>query len=414
MVIKKEILICLLFALPLALLGQVNLPKHQSDGWRTTLDNGGIVRKNRQFISLENGIGDFVGMNFVDGYTLGPKATFGIINKNYSRWEIDEDIKWGFSREKLMAKGVLRYVFQPQYFGFLEIFGGRFTTDFDRTPRMDEYQQGIAASLFGWNHNKLYEQTNIGLRGSVALAYFLQMRGEVAWEKRTQVENHRKCSVFGKKGKTNVPFVQNEPMADFAEDKLLRMNLGFDFTPGRRIIVSDDITSTSESQYPTFSLMSSAGVNDGLRFLSLELSIAGKTQMSSKDNQLQYFVSGGFFPVEKQVLLIDYHHFDASRFAWQRNNTITWFSLLDNYELSTSKRWLEGHIEWDYKHLYAQVHAVKVPDMPAHEEVSLGVDVMDVRIGASVGFNDADYDGVAFNLILNLNKLSKDLKKITK
>lgn len=412
MTLYRQIIFYLLFALPLAMLGQVILPQSKGTDWSTMLQNGGFVRKNNKYIYLEQGYTYFVGMDFVNGYTLGPRATFGIVNKDYSRWELDEDIKWGFSRERLMAKGALRYVFQPQYFGFLEVFGGKFTHDFNHDA-IEDYQRQIATTLFGSSPIKLYDRTYVGIKGSVALNSFLQMRGEVSWDKRTQVENHRNRSLFGKKGGINVPYVHGEAMPDFGEDKLMRMQLGFDFTPGRRIFVQDDMHSTSASRYPTFSLLSSAGFNDGLRYLSLDLSVDGTYKIASKSNQILYFASGGFFPVRKQLLLMDYHHFDTSTSLWRWRKTITWTTLLENYELATTEKWIQGHVEWDYKHLYSQLHAIKTPGMPSHEEIAFGVEYFGNRIGVAVGFKDMDYYKAAVRLIINLQKLSEGLKNKT-
>ena len=399
----RTIILCLLFALPLALRGQANLPKHQGGTWQDVFMQGGLLRHDDYFIRIEERSGDLVSMDFVNGFSIGPKATFGKILKDYSRIEIDEEIRWACSRERLMAKGALRYVFAPQFNGFAEIFGGKYTNDFDRYPVLDESARTVATGLFGWNHVKLYEQTTFGTRLYGALDANFQINALIAWEKRKQLDIYRKTSVFGKHVTDNIPYVHGEPIENFDIDKIFRMDVQLDYSPGRKIIVLDDMNAFAQTENPVYSLRQTSGFNGGLRFLSFELSMIGRRQAWKKYQQFQYYASAGFFPVRKKVLLMDMRHTDASSFALQRRFAFTTFSLLDNYELSTSKSWIEGHAELNNGFLYGQLHAIKVADRQAHEELSFGISLMGaLRVGASVGFDDAKYDGVAFNLSVNL------------
>lgn len=399
----KYILLGLLSALPLALRGQADLPLHRGDDWQTLSARGGIWRNGEYFVRSYEGLGEFVMMDYVNGFALGPSVTVGKVLKDYSRLELDTDIKWAFSREKLMAKAAARYIFAPQYNGFLEVFGGKFTNDFDRYPVLDNSLRSTAVSLFGWSHFKLYEQTTFGTRLYGALGPYWQITGLLAWEKRKQLETHRKTNVFGKDAVENVPYVQKQRMENFGVNKILRLDFQLDYVPGRKIMVVDDMTAYAQSSEPTFSLRQTSGFNHGLEFLSLELSVLGQHQGWKRNEQIAYYASTGFFPVKKRVMLMDMRHFDASSFSLTRGFGLTQFSLLDNYELSTGKSWIEGHAEWNNGLFYGQVHAVKVPDCQAHEELSAGVSFMNFfRIGLSVGFDDAKYDGVAFNLGLKM------------
>lgn len=396
-------ILCLLFALPLALRGQANLPKHQSTDWVTLVNEGGIRRSDNMFVRVNDGISSLVMMDYVNGFSLGPKLTLGKVLPDLSRIEVESDVKWAFSRNRLMAKGALRYVFAPQYNGFIEAFAGQFTNDYDRYPLMDDAFRSLAVSLFGWDHNKLYEQTTAGARLYGALGPYWQLTALVAWEKRRQLDNYRQTNVFGKPHNGNVPVVHGQEMEAMKTNSIARLDMQIDFQPGRRIVVADDMNSYSVTERPVFSLRETSGFNRGLQFLSLDFSMYGRQQAWRRYQQFMYFVSAGFFPVRKQVMLMDMRHMDAQDFALHRGFLFTRFSLLDNYELSTSKNWIECHAELNNGLLYGQIHGVKIAEMPAHEELSVGISLVNVwRIGCSVGFNEAKYDGVALNIGLKI------------
>lgn len=402
----RYILFSLLLALPVALLGQTKLPKHKSDHWTTLVVNGGILRSGDYFIRLDEGYGSFTQFNFVDGLSVGPRMTFGKVFKDYTRLEISEDVKWAAARKSLMATASVKYVLHPQFCGFVEVFGGKKTTDYDRYPVITENTRSLCASIFGWNHPKLYEQTIFGASIYGALSNDFQLNVIAEWERREQMENHIWRSIFGKRPDDNTPYVQGEAMEDYGVDKIFRLDAQLDYIPGRKVYVKDDLTSSMDSDKPVFSLRATSGWNKGLRFLSLDLSVLGMLNGWTPSQKIVYKASVGFFPVRNKMLLMDMRHFDAydvSGFGFQNGFVPSLCIVLDNYELSTSKSWIEAHADWSNTFFYGQVHFIKVPDMPAHEEFSGGIKLGDnIRVGCAVGFRDLKYNGIAGILIIQL------------
>lgn len=396
-------MISLLFALPLALRGQANLPSYQAPEWLTLLAKGGVLRHDDFFVRIDEGLGSLVTMDYVNGFAIGPKATFGRMFKDYSRIEIDENIKWACSRETLMARGALRYVFAPQFFGFFELFGGQITNDFDRYPVMNDSERTLATSLFGWSHFKLYAQTTAGARLYGALSRDLQLTALVSWEKRRQLDNYRSTNIFGKHASDNVPVVDGKKIPSFDTDKILRLDWQIDYIPGRMIVVTSDLDAIARSEHPTFSLRGTTGIGGQLRYLSLEAMVSGRCDAWKENQKIVYQASAGFYPVRNKLLLMDMHHFDASQFVLQSKPNIALFSLLDNYELSTSKPWIEAHAEWNSVLWYAQAHAVKVVSRQMHHELSGGFSLSSLmRLGATIGFDDLTFDGIAVNVVLKM------------
>lgn len=367
------------------------------------LNRGGMVRQGDWFYKMRLGLADLTSMDYVNGVSVGPRATIGKMLPDYSRIELEENIRWACSREKLMARLTLRYVLPPQKFSFAEVFGGKATIDYNRYPAMGEAQKSLATGVFGWSNYKLFEQTTFGVRYYGALNKEIQLTTVIAWEKRNMVENHRATNLFGKHATPNDPYIHGKLMDPFETDKIFRLDWQIDYSPGRKIVVIDDFNSAAQSPYPSFSIRATSGFDKELRFLSLELFMSGMRQLWGEHQHIVYQLSGGYFPVNKKVLLMDMRHIRASKFALQNEFALTKFSLLDDYELSTTKQWIEGHIEWNNGLLYGQAHAVKVENCMSHEELSTGITMGNlIRFGFSVGFDDLKYDGIALNIDLKL------------
>lgn len=401
--------------MPLALRGQAELPKQpepqqrvvlpKKEGipWTQMLYTGGMVRHDDWFFKMRLGLADMTSMDYVNGISLGPRATIGKVLSDYSRIELDENVRWAFSREKLMARFALRYVFRPEMFGFAEIFGGKATIDYNRYPAMGEAQKSLATGMFGWSNYKLFEQTTVGVRYFGALTPEVQLTTVAAWEKRDMVENHRATNLFGKAAVPNDPLIHGKPMAPFETDKIFRLDWQIDYIPGRHVVVIDDLNAVAQSPYPALSIRATSGFNEGLRYLSLELLVSGMRKAWKENQQFIYQASAGYFPVNRKVLLMDRRHVRSSKFALQNEFALTKFSLLDDYELSTTKQWIEGHLEWNNGFFYAQSHGVKVLDCMFHQEFSTGITLINLlRVGCSVGFDDLKYDGIALNIDLKL------------
>lgn len=403
----------------------VQLPAHKGESWWTVIKDGGMRRRGAWFVNLPEGlVPSLMSMDYANGYNFGPSATFGHVNANYSRWEADEMVRWSASRETLMARGALRYYWRPETLAMLELHGGRTTTDFDRQPLMPAEHALMATGIFGWNGYKLYDRTDWGIATSLSLSADIQLKADVAWERRSRVDNHRKRNVFRVMAEDNIPRLRGHDHESWMDDRLLnfeqhtmcRADLRIEYTPQRTILVIDDMTAMQRpSLMPTIWSEITVGKGSGDRqMMSVE---AGVTRYDAAHSYpISYHLGAGLFVSRRNVALPDYRHFDCAYFPWQQEMTIRWFSLLSNYELSTDRSWAEAHCEWLTDRLLfgrlaggsgiqdaVQLHLLKVEGHTPHEELSYAVQLLSMmRIGLSVGWDGHRYDGVAFNLVLDL------------
>lgn len=416
----KLLLCCLFGLLPILASGQTSSPISPKEGvgWWEAFNHGGYVRTRDPYtgrrigplyMKVGSGISSLLTVNYVDGYTLGPSATWGYVSKDGWRLELDEEVRWAFSRDELVAYGALRYILPVEQQSRFSLFGGRITRSFDPDPMMPNEHTFMAAGLFGWDKQKYYLLTHVGVRAEVSLAAGLSVDAAVQWRKTEQMVNHRRRNLFGAKSQDNIPIVNGSPYAGKVEDTSFRplLDVALSWQAGQTLFVRNDLESYIESLYPRLTLRAIAALPDDN--LSLE------TRIEQTYSGLSYMASAGWFPLHNEVALYDYHHFDATRFPWMRDYRLSWFSLLDEYELSTDRSWMEMHVEYCHRDFllsrfvrnprfrdFIQVHEAVVCSH-SHTEFSYGWAIgPSFRLGFSLGWDKASYDGIAFNLIYGL------------
>lgn len=398
---------------------------HSGDSWLGMLWKGGMVRSERGdwFLSMPDGVNDLFSMDFVDGYSVGPKMTLGHFGTDRSRWELDECVRWAFSRRALMAKGALRWRSAVERATMLELYGGQYAENFDRDPALLRAQQDLAAGLFAWNHDKLLERTDAGLRVALPLNNDLTLRAEAGWERRRRLENHRRTNMFGAHPQSNDPRIRCGASADEltlyegpVDGQLGRVGLQLEYTPQAKHYVFDDMTCQTGTHLAIFGLNAELGAGTW-HFASLELNVRQTLSLGFENDILTYRAAAGGILKHGELGLADWHHLDASSFFWQRDNKLSRFVMLDPYELSTDEAWAEGHVEWNSGKMllsrlakqpgvlddYVQLHAVKVAGRPLHYEAQYGLNLMKVmRLGVAVAWDDLHWRGAAFTMSLDV------------
>lgn len=429
-----NIIMCSLLCLfPLGAVGQTTTDLQPSSSaakierLAETLKHLEVCRGPHRF-SLPNGLSDLLSMNYVDGYSFGPHFVYSYTMTDRCRWEIEPTLRWASGRDQWVGKASLRYFWPVEQQRYVELYGGQTMEDFDEQPAMPMQHSLMASGLFGWNHYKLLERTQAGVRVSSAVNGALLLTGDVRWERRRAQENSRDKNVFGATAESNVPRIRDvndEPALTLYDGpvnaELVKVGLQLDFMQHKTLYVVDDVTAFAFSHMPHYSLKLDMGQGVGkecsdMRFISLDLSMQQLIRLEREHDRLRYYVGAGAMWHQGEIGLADWHHLDASRFWWQRTDGLTRFALLDNYELSTDRWWSEAHVEWsspcmlltrlmrdDTFRETLQLHIAQVADRQTHWECQYGWDLArQMQLGVTVGFDRMKYSGVTFGFMLPL------------
>ena len=385
------------------------------------------VHRGAHRFSLPNGWSDILSMNYVDGYSFGPHFVYSYMMADRSRWEIEPTVRWASGRGQLVGKASLRFFWPVAQQRFISLYGGQTMEDFDEQPAMPIQHSLMASGLFGWNHYKLLERTQAGVRVSSPVGGSLQVTGDVRWERRLAKDNSRAENIFGAKAESNVPRIRDahhEPALTLydgpVDTELVKVGLQLDFMQHKTLHVVDEVTAFAFSHMPHYVLKVDMGQGVGrewsdMRFVSLDLSVQQLVPLLDYD-RLRYYVGAGALWHQSEIGLADWHHLDASRFWWQRTDGLTRFALLDNYELSTDRWWCEAHVEWsspcmlltqltrdDAFRETLQLHVAQVADHQTHWECQYGWDLaQQMQLGVTVGFDRMRYAGMAFAFTIDL------------
>lgn len=425
----------------------VALRERQETSWPLLAIEGGMRRHGPWLWMQQGGIADFVSFNYVDGYLWGPTGTTlaRILGPTYRRLELRPSVRYADARHAWCTHAALRYVGPPDAFAWVELYGGRGSTDFNPAPAVGEAWRGVASGIFGHNGFKLYDRTDFGLRASTALGRDFQLSGRMAVERRRPLTNHRQRNLLRIYGAPNIPRVRQWPededewwrpldeswwLPDGRKQSLGLVDIQLDYWPRRTLYVADDVTVRAHSPKPVYSLAASSGWQGStLRHLQLSARMA-QTIAPYRDgrHEWHYLVAGGGFVVRRNVSLPDWHHFAASTFWWQRPEPLPtaagpWdarmmghlshFRRLFDYELSTDRAWAEAHAEWTSRAMalsrfarngtlreYLQLHVAAVLSKPLHYELTYGIDLSrQMRFALTYGIDRARPNGFAFTFL---------------
>lgn len=411
------------------------------DFWRM-LQYGGMYRKNDNYLILSNGITDFVSLNAVSGFSLGPQSVFGKVLDDGARLELAPSLKYSFDRDRFWGQAALRYYFSVQKVSMIEFSGGRIFTDFNRCPMMNDAHAELVGALFAWNHQKYYDLTYGAVQLYTPLHEDLQTTFRIEWQQRSNANNCRKRNLFGNSYQSNYPnnYLHSkenwadDPVMNFKNDDQWVWKIKFDYRYDSKLYVKDDMTSELFTRYPMVSLSVEVATptsfrkdNNLLRYGWLECAL--RQSLESDYERWQYYAAMGIYFDDHQMYFPDYKHFVASDFVWQESHSLKWFSLISNYEYSTGSRWIEVHNEFSSTRMligrllnskeskiksssqiteFIQLHTLQVPHTRFYTELVYGWDLWKkVRIGGTVGFRGVDYEGVALQLVLNLKNWDK-------
>ena len=109
----------------------LHLNKKPGVGVWQLLNGGGMYRQGDSYLTLSSGIGDLIGLNAVDGASVGPHFVAGKVLSDGARFEVEPLVRYSLARNKLLGYAKVRYYFPLQTSSMIELLGGRYSADFD-------------------------------------------------------------------------------------------------------------------------------------------------------------------------------------------------------------------------------------------------------------------------------------------
>lgn len=339
-----------------------------------------------------------VQFNTVQGYTANANVFYSKNYDDYNRYfRVNGDIQYGFSDDRLRAKGSLIYKFNSISNSFLMLSGGISAEQFSPFNPIKPIINSVSTLFFEDNYIKLYDKSFVALNYSEELFNGFRLYAGLSYERRKALFNTTDQTFFNDENDT---YTSNNPLnetafgvAPFQTHNIIKGNVDARINFGQEYLSYPDAKyNVSNDDYPTLYLGYETGfgaTNSDYNFSQIKASVTQAFNIKDK-GRLIYNVKAGTFFNADNIAFMDYQHFNGNlTHVSTEGNYTNVFNNLDYYSASTNDSYFEGHIEHDFNgfilgklpllnklnfNLVVGAHLLAKPDFKPYQEYSIGID----------------------------------------
>lgn len=287
--------------------------------------------------------------NFVDGLWVGTKLKTGWKLNEQTTLHFIPEVYYASSREEVLFSGELLLNYAPRRLGHLYLKGGRLSADYNSESGESRLINSFSSIWFGRNDVKLYDKRFFTIGNEVEVTNGLLLSTNLLWERRESLENTRHKGWFGVKAKPNTP--RHADYRPMPENELLKASVTVKFTPEQYYWMLGGKKYYDNSRYPTLTLFYERAFSHGgsgtlsPSYQHAELSLEQRIDFGMF-NRFWWYANVGSFKDGRNMQFADYKHFTTTRLPVTEHSLDKGFSLLDNYERSTGRRWFQANLSW--------------------------------------------------------------------
>ncbi|QXP78974.1 MULTISPECIES: DUF5686 and carboxypeptidase regulatory-like domain-containing protein [Winogradskyella] len=339
-----------------------------------------------------------VQFNTVQGYTANANVFYSKNYDDYNRYfRVNGDIQYGFSDDRLRAKGSLVYKFNSISNSFLMLSGGVSAEQFSPFNPIKPIINSVSTLFFEDNYIKLYDKSFVALNYSEELFNGFRLYAGLSYERRKTLFNTTDQTFFNDE---NDAYTSNNPLnetafgvATFQTHNIIKGNVDARINFGQEYLSYPNAKyNVSNDDYPTLYLGYETGfgaTNSDYDFSQIKASLTQAFNVKDKGRLIYNLKAGTFFNAEN-IAFMDYQHFNGNlTHVSTEGNYTNVFNNLDYYSASTNDTYFEGHIEHDFNgfilgklpllnklnfNLVVGAHLLAKPDFKPYQEYSIGID----------------------------------------
>lgn len=362
--------------------------------------------------------------NFVDGFWLGAKISTGISLNKYSTLAFSPEAYYTTARKEWVGKATVALYYAPRRLGKLTLGGGSESADYNGESGESRMINILSSATFGRNHIKFFNNKYLFIRNEIELANSLMFMAGLSWQKRSVLENSIHRSWFKKEARPNIPL--NPAYTPMPTNQLLKASFYLEYTPEHYYRMRGKRKIYEKSSYPTFRLSYDRAFDHGGH--DIVSPVYNRMELSARQsvdfglfNTFNWYVNGGLLWGERNMFFPDYKHFASTKFPLTGRTFSEGFSLLDNYEYSTSTRWAQANLAWYTPYLLVKhlpflkkknfdealhLRLLGVYKRDVYSELGYSVGISDLlRAGVFVGFEKLKYRSVGISISLPIQSI---------
>lgn len=276
------------------------------------------------------------------------------------KYSISPSIRYGFSNEKLHAKTTFWYRTLDHKFTSFAGGAGRYVSQLNESNPVDEFSNTVSALFFAWSPIKLFEKGFVYGEFRQELVNGLFFIGRVEYANRSTLQNTASFTWAD-----SVRFDSNTPTnaeildTSFPLHQALTLNLRMRVRFNQKYQTRPDRKITYKPKTPDLWIRYEKGFNAlGSDVSYDQIEISANDDMSfGLVGQSQWNVAVGGFLNNSKMSFVDFKHFNGNTLFYSRIDGLRQFQLLDNYQFSTRKSYVEAH----YEHHFNEFILNKIP-----------------------------------------------------
>jgi hypothetical protein len=371
--------------------------------------------------------------NTVDGFKYGLTFALSKSWKNSNSFNFIPDIRWAFSREKLIWGINSSYRFDKIKHRQLFIRSGVASKDINNEGGINPLINSLTTLLLKKNYLKLYESRYLKFGYSSEIINGLNLELSCNFEYRRVLRNTTSFALI----KSSKTYSDNVPVNSFLspgsnEINALRNQRHFDFltrlsyTPFQRYRINNGVKIPVSSDWPTFDLTWQHGINDfseisnGLRrFDMFRFEVSRNSSIGAFSNFRWRLRAAGFLD-NRSLTFYDFFHINSQPFPLLINNYEDAFMIPSFYSMSTPESYVEAHVKYTTPYFLLKLLPV-LSNTLMRENLSLsylgsrfqqgyteiGYSISEIlfigELGVYASFDDIKYKAVGVKAILKFN-----------
>lgn len=294
----------------------------------------------------------YLAFNTLDGWIYGQSLKFDTHIDSIHSFSINPAGYYAFNRKAFMGTVSGKYLYAPFKNGEFSIDGGVGSSDFNPTSGINGRMNSIVSLFFRYNYMKLFEKRHVTVGNHIDLANGLRLSTSATYMQTRYLENTSDYSFFYRNKRdftTNVPENDVFLQPQNSNYKSFSVNAGLSYTPEYYFKIENHRKKMIRSIYPTFNVKYIGGLSGILGSnSSYHMLLGGLNQHieTSRGSTLQYRLESGIFNSIKDIQFSEFKHFNTQFMVVQFTDFENSFQLLDFYKYSTSKNYIEGHIQY--------------------------------------------------------------------
>ncbi|MGE0089734.1 MAG: DUF5686 and carboxypeptidase regulatory-like domain-containing protein [Bacteroidales bacterium] len=326
--------------------------KHKDSrfSWNKLL-TGGTFEYDQGHSFRYGGIIDFshIDFNTVDGLKYGMEFSYNHNGDSGKSFRVTQFSDYAFARERMTSYLDVFYRYNGLKPAYINLNGGRRTIDFDSQTGISKNLNAITTLLLKENYLKLYQKDYISLEHKADLLNGLDLFTGFEYAYRQELTNHSDYNLYNPFKKE---YTSNIPNIDGFDNNLITnhdasvLTIRVSYTPEYYYRINDGVKRNLYSRYPTFGLNYRKGINNlfgsDINFDQLEITVRQRKNIR-RIGALNYKIAAGSFINSEKMYFADYKHFGTNTPFLIGTSEESLFRLINYYEYSTNKNYLEGH-----------------------------------------------------------------------